>query len=97
MLTRIVKMEFYPENISTFKTNFEQVKQKIRAFEGCDKLVLLQDDANPAIFFTYSQWKNPESLENYRNSDLFKEVWTTTKKLFCAKAQAWSTSVIHNL
>jgi hypothetical protein len=97
MLTRIVKMEFNPENISEFKTNFEQVKHKIRAFKGCKKLMLLQDDANPSIFFTYSQWENPESLENYRNSALFLEVWSNTKKLFRSKAQAWSTSVIHTL
>jgi heme-degrading monooxygenase HmoA len=39
---------------------------------------------------TYSIWENTDALENYRKSDLFKEVWSQTKMLFAAPAQAWS-------
>ncbi len=97
MLTRIVKMEFQPEKTSTFLQNFDRVKHKIRNFEGCKHLDLLQDANNPAIFFTYSKWENLQALENYRNSELFKTVWITTKKLFRCKAQAWSVTKIDSI
>ena len=45
MFTRIVKMEFKKEKIPTFLINFEKVKEKIRAFEGCspvEHLITLQ-------------------------------------------------------
>jgi heme-degrading monooxygenase HmoA len=49
---------------------------------------------NPNIFFTYSFWQSQNDLEKYRNSALFKEVWSKTKKMFAEKAQAWSTEIL---
>lgn len=97
MFTRIVKMEFNKEEIPTFLINFEKIKEKIRAFEGCSFLELYQDKNNTDIFFTYSRWNNLSDLENYRNSDLFKKVWATTKPMFRSKAQAWSVDTLHSL
>ncbi len=94
MIHRIVKMEFDPSKLQEFLTNFEENKSKIRAFEGCKKLELLQDKHNTNIFFTYSYWVDETSLERYRNSELFKGVWAKTKVLFNAKPVAWSTVVI---
>lgn len=94
MIHRIVKMEFDPSKLQEFLTNFEENKSKIRAFEGCKKLELLQDKHNTNIFFTYSYWVDEPSLEHYRNSELFKGVWAKTKVLFNAKPVAWSTVVI---
>jgi quinol monooxygenase YgiN len=62
----------------------------IRDFEGCVSLELLQDVSHPNIFFTYSQWEREDHLSAYRNSELFKEVWGSTKKLFKDKPEAWS-------
>ncbi len=90
MFTRIVKMDFEKENIPTFLSNFEQVKMKIRSFPGCAFLELYRDKNNKTIFFTYSRWNEESDLENYRNSDLFKEVWSVTKPMFKSKAEAWS-------
>ena len=53
MFTRIVKMEFKKEKIPTFLINFEKVKEKIRAFEGCSYLELYQDKNNSETFPTY--------------------------------------------
>jgi quinol monooxygenase YgiN len=90
MIKRIVKMSFKPENIEVFKTIFETNWQKIKGFEGCSHVELLQDKNNPEIFFTYSMWQSETHLNNYRNSELFTTVWASTKILFNAKPEAWS-------
>lgn len=97
MFTRIVKMEFQPDKVPAFLANFENVKEKIRSFPGCEFLELYQDKNNGAIFFTYSRWIKEEDLENYRNSPLFKSVWSQTKPLFQERAQAWSVDTLHSL
>lgn len=90
---RIVKMEFQEDKIAEFLANFKQVKDKIRASKGCEKLELYRDKNKRNIFFTYSYWQTEQDLENYRNSDLFKTVWAKTKPLFNAKPLAWSVDV----
>lgn len=97
MFTRIVKMEFRNEEIPKFLSNFEKIKEKIRAFEGCTYLELYQDKNNKDVFFTYSRWENESDLESYRTSELFKSVWATTKPMFRSKAQAWSVDTLHSL
>lgn len=97
MFTRIVKMEFEKENIPAFLSNFEEVKKKIRNSPGCCFLELYRDKNNEAIFFTYSRWEDEDDLENYRNSPLFKEVWSQTKPLFRKRAEAWSVDTLVSL
>lgn len=97
MFVRIVKMRFQEDKIDAFLANFNQVKEKIRHFEGNQFLELYQDKNDPRIFFTYSYWQAEENLENYRNSDLFKEVWNYTKALFSDKPEAWSVDKIASL
>ena len=97
MFTRIVKMEFKPREVAAFLANFERVKHNIRAFSGCQHLELWQDKQNENVFFTYSHWDKPESLEAYRNSELFREVWSSTKTLFNARPEAWSVDTLHRL
>ncbi len=87
---RIVKMEFQKDKIDSFLTNFEMVKDKIRNTKGCKRLELYRDKHNTNTFFTYSYWETENDLNAYRNSDLFKTVWTKTKPLFTAKPLAWS-------
>lgn len=90
MFIRIVKLSFHPEKVEAFLENFHQHKHSIRNFPGNTFLELYQDKSNKSVFFTYSIWENEEDLENYRNSELFNEVWTFTKALFNDKPQAWS-------
>ncbi|MEO6302850.1 MAG: antibiotic biosynthesis monooxygenase family protein [Bacteroidia bacterium] len=92
MIKRIVKMSFKPENIAAFKTIFETNWQRIKGFEGCSHVELLQDANNPEIFFTYSLWQSEEHLNNYRHSELFNTVWSSTKILFNAKPEAWTVN-----
>jgi len=97
MLIRIVKMSFYPEKITEFLDVFHQNKKQIRNFNGNIFLELYQDKDNKSVFFTYSIWKSENDLENYRKSELFREVWANTKVLFNGKPQAWSVNKIETL
>jgi quinol monooxygenase YgiN len=90
MFVRIVKMSFHTDKIAEFEAIFESKKERIRNNKGCQLLELYQDKTNPEIFFTYSYWETEEDLERYRNSTLFKKVWTETKALFNDKPSAWS-------
>ena len=97
MIIRIVKMTFATEKVADFEKLFEETKERIRHFEGCLHLQLLNDVNNPNIFFTYSHWRSVEDLNNYRDSALFDDVWARTKVLFAAKPEAWSTTQKHIL
>lgn len=88
-------MNFVPDRIPVFLTIFNQSCGRIRRFDGCSHLELLRDMANENVFFTYSCWKDKKSLENYRNSELFKTTWGKTKELFAVKAEAWSLKRKH--
>lgn len=94
MLVRIVKMTFEPSETEAFQKIFQQNKEKIRGFEGCSFLELYRDKNRSNIFFTYSYWKEERDLEKYRDSALFKEVWSQTKKLFSDKPEAWSVGKV---
>ncbi len=97
MFVRIVKMSFQEDKIEVFLENFHSSKTEIRNFKGCLLLELYQDKQQENQFFTYSYWTSEADLENYRNSDLFKNVWAKTKKLFNEKPQAWSLDKIVSL
>ena len=97
MFVRIVKMSFEENKIEEFLSNFNQNKDKIRNFEGCRLLELYRDKTNKNIFFTYSYWNSEDDLDNYRSSELFKNVWSKTKSLFNDKPQASSVDKIESL
>ena len=97
MIIRIVKMTFQDSRVPDFLENFEKHKELIRNFEGCEHLELLQQEGTPNVFFTYSWWVSQAELENYRNSRLFREVWTYTKSLFSERPEAWSLNQLVKL
>lgn len=97
MFVRIVKMSFHEEHIQAFLDNFELMKSHIRNAPGNRFLELYQDKNNKCIFFTYSYWETEADLENYRQSGLFDDVWTFTKKLFNDKPEAWSVDKLVSL
>ena len=90
MLVRIVKMKFKEEAVENFQELFQNSKEKIRHFEGCQRLEFYQDQKDSSQFFTYSYWVSEKHLNNYCNSILFAKVWKATKAGFSEKAQAWS-------
>ncbi len=88
MIIRIVKLTLDPEKVDEFKTIYQQTMEKIRHYEGCTHLELLQNEAN--ILMTYSYWVSQEALEEYRQSDLFRSTWSKVKPMFIDKPVAWS-------
>lgn len=97
MLVRIVKMSFSENSINNFLNTFESNKNKIKNFKGCQLLELYRDKKDPTVFFTYSYWDSESDLERYRQSELFKTVWSQTKPLFNAKPEAWSVDKIESI
>ena len=97
MIVRIVKMSFGGSYIEEFLSIFNQNKELIRHFKGCEFLELYRDKQHNNVFFTYSYWETEEDLENYRQSILFKNVWSKTKPLFNAKPEAWSVDKVISL
>ena len=90
MLIRIVRMTFEPAKVDDFLAVFNESKYKIRQMDGCTHVELMQDYNLPNSFSTYSIWDDEKALNNYRNSDLFKDVWARTKALFSEKPIAFS-------
>lgn len=90
MMTRIVQLEFHEDKILDFLTFFDTINDKVNSFPGCAGMKLYQDIHKPSIVITYSYWENESDLENYRNSETFKGIWSTIKPWFCEKPKAWS-------
>lgn len=97
MIIRLVTMTFHPKNVPSFLILFEKNKEKIRAFDGCEELKLIQNKNNPQEISTLSHWTSVAKLNNYRKSSLFGEVWPETKKLFSSIPKATSFSILHEL
>ena len=97
MLVRIVKLSFDPKHIPEFLAIFKENKIAIRNSPGCRLLELYRDKEDTDVFFTYSYWETSQDLENYRNSSLFKGVWSETKILFNKKPEAWSVDKLERL
>lgn len=90
MIVRIVKMTFKENAINQFLAIITTANHKIRQSPGCIGLEVIQDINTPHVFFTYSKWESESDLNNYRQSELFKEVWPVTKSLFAAKPETWT-------
>jgi heme-degrading monooxygenase HmoA len=89
-ITRIVKLSFHLDNVSAFKTIFEESQNAISSFPGCQGVSLMRDIDDKHIFYTYSLWVSNDALQNYRKSDLFITTWAKTKVLFNDKPLAFS-------
>jgi len=89
-MIRIVRMHFTEAGVEEFLQIFDKHKTAIRNFPGCSHLQLLKDADDPNTYTTLSHWDRPESLENYRKSELFGQVWGRVKTLFSERSQAFS-------
>ncbi len=83
-------MHFTEAGVEQFLKIFKRHQEAIRNVEGCTHLELLKDLSNPLIYTTLSYWQQPQNLENYRESELFKHVWGQVKPLFSSGTQAFS-------
>lgn len=83
-------MYFSESSEMDFVQVFEQSVGKIMEFQGCHQVILLKNMNDSNSMMTYSIWETDEDLQNYRNSEFFKNTWKKTKSLFEKKAEAWS-------
>ena len=83
-------MHFTEAGVDEFLEIFDANKNSIRNFDGCLHLQLLKDANEPYTYATLSHWKDEQSLENYRKSELFGSVWGRVKTLFAERSQAFS-------
>jgi heme-degrading monooxygenase HmoA len=90
-------MTFRKEKEDEFLNLFNSVKSSIRSFPGVEALHLYRDRSDSRIFFTYSIWDKSSSLEKYRRSDLFRNIWQQTRAMFETKADAWSVDKITDI
>lgn len=90
MIVRIVRMFFKPEGVDEFLEIFERTKAAIRNVDGCEHLELLRDMADPDCYITVSHWSTLEALNQYRKTELFKNVWYRVKALFLKDAEVLS-------
>ena len=90
MIVRIVKMTFREDKIDEVKGFLSRVRNQIESAPGCRSLDILQDSLDHGIFFSHSIWRSETDLFNYRNSAFFKQTWSTVKKWFSEKPEAWS-------
>ena len=91
-MIRIVKLSLKAEYVESFMHFFNDRKNSIRHYEGCQHLELWQDENDKNVLFTYSIWLSLDDLESYRNSDFFKETWSTVKPWFSKKPEAFSVN-----
>lgn len=93
-IIRIVKMNFDKEKVHLFLNTFKDYHSKIASVEGCSHLELWNEN-DSSTYFTYSHWENENYLEQYRNSALFKEVWSKTKIYFNSRPEAWTVKKVN--
>ncbi|UKN02898.1 antibiotic biosynthesis monooxygenase [Paracrocinitomix mangrovi] len=93
-IQRLVKMTFKKDRCDDFQQYFTEIQNRIESQPGCEGVKLLKDHADSGIFFTYSVWKDQASIDAYRNTELFGQVWPKVKEWFDDKPEAWSTELI---
>ena len=97
MLVRIVRMTVQEDKLSDFHLIFDGAKQQIKAFPGNYHLELLRDHNQQNVRLTYSLWKSPEALEEYRQSEFFRKTWTSLKTVFSERATAFSIEKLESI
>jgi len=90
MITRLVKLSLKADKASEFEKLFYQTQALIEGFEGCHTTNLFKISGSASQYFTISYWNTEQDLENYRMSNLFKNVWSQVKPLFAENAEAWT-------
>ncbi|MFM1744819.1 MAG: hypothetical protein RLZZ630_756 [Bacteroidota bacterium] len=92
MITRFVRLQFRPEFVEEFLRLYRSAEGHIRNRDGCLGVKLLRDTSDPAVFFTLSEWKDEHTLDQYRHSDFFRNLWPLVKVGFAAAPVAFSTT-----
>ena len=90
MITRFVKLTFKDDKIEDFINIWNESRDKIAGFDGCNFVEMHQARVPNNVCFTHSIWESEDALNVYRHSELFQKTWAKTKVLFDDKPEAWS-------
>lgn len=90
MITRFVKLTFKEDKVKDFIDIWNESREYIAGFEGCNFVEMHQAKDPSNVCFTHSIWDSEAALNEYRHSDLFNRTWAKTKVLFDDKPEAWS-------
>ena len=82
MIKRLVKLTLKPKMVNTFIDEFVSKSDLIKSSNVCTHLEIWRDVNNKNIVFTYSIWDSEKKLNEYRQSELFEDVWSKVKPLF---------------
>jgi quinol monooxygenase YgiN len=89
-IVRVVRLTFSKDSIEAFNELYLKHEEHIASQPGCFSVDLVEDASNPFVRATISKWRDEESLNRYRDSELFGVVWPATKALFADKPQVWT-------
>lgn len=90
MITRFVKLTFKEDKIDDFINIWNESREKIAGFDGCNFVEMHQARVPENVCFTHSIWESEDALNAYRYSELFQKTWAKTKVLFDDRPEAWS-------
>ena len=94
MIVRIVRMTFQQGKLEAFEALFLQHREAIAQQPGCLGVEWITDPDAPFVRGTLSRWESTADLDAYRKSNLFAQVWPSTKALFAAPPHAQSHTVL---
>ena len=88
-------LNFQPDKVDEFLEIFNQNKQVLAKSDGCIRLEIFKSTNDTDTYVTISNWQSEEHLEMYRQSELFKDIWSKVKPLFNNKAEAWTLNTVN--
>ncbi|NQV73783.1 antibiotic biosynthesis monooxygenase [bacterium] len=97
MIVRLVHLTIRADQVDAFLKLFERSKHKIKASPGCLHLELIGETDQPHKLSTLSRWDSVSALDEYRNSDFFRETWALSKTMFADRALAQSYQVVSEI
>ncbi|PHI19285.1 3-dehydroquinate synthase [Lewinellaceae bacterium SD302] len=97
MIQRLVQLTFREDATAAFEQILEESRSVIRQQAGCLHMEAWRDVNEPTVYYTYSRWLDQDSLDAYRNSDYFGQIWPRTKALFSAKPRVFSAEKLSEL
>jgi len=89
-IIRVVRLTFSESTIDAFEKLYAKHAEAISSQPGCFGVELVEDLNDSYVRATVSRWDSVESLNKYRKSELFGEVWPATKALFAGQPEVWS-------
>ena len=80
-----VKLDIKAEEIKTLLAYMKTEVQKVNAIDGCEIYAFHQNTNGSNKFLLYEEWRDMDSFDAYKNSDVFKQTMATLSPLMASK------------